>query len=330
MNGLPYYKAYPRDFIQGTIGMPFEVKCAYRVVLDLIYMQGGNLPDDARYISGVLGCSVRKWKAIREALIDAGKIQVVEGCLINERADREIEALTKLQEKQRENARKSGDNSRETSRKVEDKPREKSPKSSKNNGLQKPRQRHPEPEPDTKNTTYSLYKENYDDSGSGTGPKGRGGKALDGDAMDAGKREGLDQPKGGRGQGADAGAGGADPGSDTGKPPATSRAARSTTIPDDFWPDAIGQQRFGEKGGTDLGEAVEEFIDHWRGKGERRADWQATWRTWCSRGVQYKSAGFRCGGYAGAGRNARGQTTLDIHLAGGRLAASGWADDTGF
>ncbi len=22
MNGLPYYKAYPRDFIEGTVGMP--------------------------------------------------------------------------------------------------------------------------------------------------------------------------------------------------------------------------------------------------------------------------------------------------------------------
>ncbi|MFK5283859.1 DUF1376 domain-containing protein, partial [Lacticaseibacillus paracasei] len=56
MNGLPYYKAYPRDFIEGTIGMPFELKGAYRLLLDLIYMQGGRLPDDAKYISGLLGC----------------------------------------------------------------------------------------------------------------------------------------------------------------------------------------------------------------------------------------------------------------------------------
>jgi uncharacterized protein YdaU (DUF1376 family) len=109
MNGLPYYKAYPRDFIEGTIGMPFEIKCAYRVVLDLIYMQGGRLPDDARYISGLLGCTMRKWTSIRETLI-------------------ELETLAKLQDKQRENA--SG-------------PR-------KNKGLEKPRLRHTEPEPDKK------------------------------------------------------------------------------------------------------------------------------------------------------------------------------------
>jgi uncharacterized protein YdaU (DUF1376 family) len=123
-NGLPYYKAYPRDFIEGTIGMPFEVKCAYRVILDLIYMQGGNLPDDARYISGLLGCSMRKWTSIREALVGMGKLVASEGSLSNYRADKEIETLSKLQDIQRENA--SG-------------PR-------KNKDLQKPPLRQPEPD----------------------------------------------------------------------------------------------------------------------------------------------------------------------------------------
>lgn len=104
MNGLPYYKAYPRDFIEGTIGMPFEVKCAYRVVLDLIYMHGGKLPDDAHYISGILGCSVRRWGAVRSALIEADKLQVEDGHLGNYRAIIELESLRKVQDKQRENA----------------------------------------------------------------------------------------------------------------------------------------------------------------------------------------------------------------------------------
>lgn len=126
MNGLPYYKAYPRDFIEGTIGMPFEIKCAYRVVLDLIYMQGGDLPDDDRYISGLLGCSVRKWKSIRSHLVEADKIQVNGDFLTNYRAVSELETLAKLQHKQRENA--LGPN--------------------KNKGLPKPRLNHTEPEPD--------------------------------------------------------------------------------------------------------------------------------------------------------------------------------------
>ena len=125
MNGLPYYKAYPRDFIEGTIGMPFEVKCAYRVVLDLIYMQNGHLPDDDRYISGLLGCSMRRWRGVRQALIDADKIQVSGDFIRNYRADSELETLAKLQDKQRENARHRN----------------------KNKGLQKPRVNHTEPEP---------------------------------------------------------------------------------------------------------------------------------------------------------------------------------------
>jgi uncharacterized protein YdaU (DUF1376 family) len=104
MNGLPYYKAYPRDFIDGTAGMPFELKGAYRLVIDLIYLQGGQLPDDARYISGLLGCSVRKWNGFREDLIRLGKLVEKGGFLTNYRAIIELEKLGKVQDKQRENA----------------------------------------------------------------------------------------------------------------------------------------------------------------------------------------------------------------------------------
>lgn len=103
MNGLPYYKAYPRDFFEGTIGMPMEMKGPYRLVIDLIYMQGGRLPDDPRYISGLLGCSVKLWNKIRAYLLDAGKIEARDGVLGNLRADDELESLAKLQDKQREN-----------------------------------------------------------------------------------------------------------------------------------------------------------------------------------------------------------------------------------
>lgn len=124
MNGLPYYKAYPRDFIEGTVGMSFEVKAAYRLVLDLVYMQHGDLPDDARYISGLLGCSVKKWNGLREALISAGKIVVRNGSIRNHRADKEIETLGKFQDKQRSNRSRPN----------------------KNNELQSPRFNHTEPD----------------------------------------------------------------------------------------------------------------------------------------------------------------------------------------
>jgi uncharacterized protein YdaU (DUF1376 family) len=110
MNGLPYYKRYPRDFIEGTIGMPFELKAAYSIVIDLIYMQNGALPDDARYISGLLGCSIRAWKGYREALLAADKIYLNGDTIRNLRVDKEIETLRSFQEKQRQNRAGSSKN----------------------------------------------------------------------------------------------------------------------------------------------------------------------------------------------------------------------------
>lgn len=106
-NALPYYKRYPRDFIEGTIGLDLETKGGYAILLDLIYMQGGQLADDGRYISGLLGCKPAKWNRIREALLAAGKIIVSGGKISNSRANLELNALKKYSKTQSENA--SGD-----------------------------------------------------------------------------------------------------------------------------------------------------------------------------------------------------------------------------
>ncbi len=107
---LPYYKAYPRDFIEGTIGLSLEVKGAYRLVLDLIYMQSGKLRDDGRYISGLLGCSVRKWESIRAELIVRGKITAKGGFISNSRADFELESINSQRKTNAENGPKAHKN----------------------------------------------------------------------------------------------------------------------------------------------------------------------------------------------------------------------------
>jgi len=127
---LPYYKRFPRDFLEGTIGLSFEVKGAYAIVLDLIYMRDGRLADDARYIAGQLGCSVRKWTAIRQELIEVGKLTAKDGIISNFRANYLTEESRKYQDKQAE---------------IAGNPR-------KNNNLRqpKPSQSEPEPEPERK------------------------------------------------------------------------------------------------------------------------------------------------------------------------------------
>lgn len=112
MNGLPYYPRYPRDFFDGTIGLSFEVKGAYAMLLDLIYMSGGQLYDDARFIAGHMNCSVRAWNQYRLTLIERRKIKVENGIISNLRADKELIIQRSFQDKQRENrlgSRKNND-----------------------------------------------------------------------------------------------------------------------------------------------------------------------------------------------------------------------------
>lgn len=131
MNGLPYYKAYPRDFFEGTRGMDGELKGAYRMVLDLIYQHGGRLHNDPGHIAGELGYSVRKWNSLLADLIARGKLHLNDGIISNFRADKELFQLEIVRDKQRENGSK--------------------PKNIKHmpEAMAKPRPNHTEPDTDT-------------------------------------------------------------------------------------------------------------------------------------------------------------------------------------
>jgi uncharacterized protein YdaU (DUF1376 family) len=111
---LPYYKRFPRDFLDGTVGMTLEQKGAYGIVLDLIFSRGGKLPDDPRYIAGQLGCSVRKWNSIKDYLISEAKLFTENGIISNKRADYLLEETRKYRDKQAENRKKPYKNSEET------------------------------------------------------------------------------------------------------------------------------------------------------------------------------------------------------------------------
>lgn len=90
---LPWYRRNPTQFFGGTVGMKWEVKCVYGVVLDLIYDANGRLADDPGRIVHYLGVGMSKqrWAAIRGELVEAGKLVVdPDGFLTNPRADREL------------------------------------------------------------------------------------------------------------------------------------------------------------------------------------------------------------------------------------------------
>ena len=105
-SALPWYKREPQAFFEATIGMRFEDKAAYGLILDLIYARWDRLPDDPRYISGQLGLSVRKWNSIRSSLIEQGKLTAADGILKNARASKQIAET----DKQRSAMSKGGQN----------------------------------------------------------------------------------------------------------------------------------------------------------------------------------------------------------------------------
>jgi uncharacterized protein YdaU (DUF1376 family) len=85
-----WYKRCGADFIHGTMMLTLEEKGAYSLCLDLIYDRGGPIPDDARWLSGVCGVSMRKWSALRDRLVSLGKLTASDGLLSNLRADFEL------------------------------------------------------------------------------------------------------------------------------------------------------------------------------------------------------------------------------------------------
>lgn len=103
-----WYKRSGADFIHGTMMLTLGEKGAYSLCLDLIYDRGGPIPDDARWLSGVCGVSLRKWNAIRERLISLGKIYSDGEHLSNSRADLELVSAELQRRNQAEAGAKGG------------------------------------------------------------------------------------------------------------------------------------------------------------------------------------------------------------------------------
>lgn len=108
MSIRPWYKRFGSDFVFGTMGLTLEQRGAYSIIIDLIHDRGQPIPDDARFMSGILGVSMRKWRSIRDVLIEAGKIYEADGFLSNERCDRDLEEAAEQARKWAESGAKGG------------------------------------------------------------------------------------------------------------------------------------------------------------------------------------------------------------------------------
>lgn len=103
-----WYRRCGADFIHGTMNLSLEEKGAYSLCLDLIYDRGGAIPDDARWLSGICNVSIRKWGALRQRLLDLGKLTLSDGRLSNARAELEIVSSELSSRKLSESGAKGG------------------------------------------------------------------------------------------------------------------------------------------------------------------------------------------------------------------------------
>jgi uncharacterized protein YdaU (DUF1376 family) len=89
--------------------LTLEERGAYQTLLDMIYDRGGPLIDNERLLAGYMNCSIRKWRQIRDQLIQKGKIRITkDGLLTNKRAEKEIENQSKTHRKLIEAGSKGG------------------------------------------------------------------------------------------------------------------------------------------------------------------------------------------------------------------------------
>lgn len=111
---MPYHRRYHQDALQGYRRLTLEERGAYTTILDLIYDEGGPIEMNDRWLAGELNCSVRKARAVIDALIAARKIYLTgAGKISNHRAEAELENALKISRKCSENVAKREEKRRE-------------------------------------------------------------------------------------------------------------------------------------------------------------------------------------------------------------------------
>ena len=121
MSVLPYHKRYHSDALSGMMGLTLEQRGAYNTLLDMRYDRGGPLIDNERLMAGYMNCSTRKWRSMRQDLIDLGKIRINrDGMITNGRTELEIENLTKTHRDRVKSGAKGGRTRAEKAEKAND------------------------------------------------------------------------------------------------------------------------------------------------------------------------------------------------------------------
>lgn len=103
--GLEWYKREPIRYLGGVQGMTAREHAVYSVVLELIYVHGGSVRNDPRWIAGwISDMGAAAVRTTIDALVAGGKLDLDGENLTQKRAKNAV----KTQENLRENAEKTG------------------------------------------------------------------------------------------------------------------------------------------------------------------------------------------------------------------------------
>jgi len=76
----------PGAWDHGTANLSLEEEAAYLRIVNAIHKNKSPVPNNVRVWAGLFRCSTRKAKALLDALVAAGKVQITDAGVVNERA----------------------------------------------------------------------------------------------------------------------------------------------------------------------------------------------------------------------------------------------------
>ena len=85
-----WYKMNPVDWNDGTDQLTLEQEAAYLRICHAIYITERPIRDNGFVVAGLLRCNDRKAKRLVAELVEAGKLEIVDGHISNRRAIEEI------------------------------------------------------------------------------------------------------------------------------------------------------------------------------------------------------------------------------------------------
>jgi len=88
---IPYFTFYPSDFMNGVRGMTPQEVGVYTMLLCRIYEENGPVEVNMLRLSTYCGMREKTFQAVFNKLLDLGKFHLVDGAMMNARAEHEIQ-----------------------------------------------------------------------------------------------------------------------------------------------------------------------------------------------------------------------------------------------